>query len=461
MALVAAVAVLVVAGATLAVARQRDERSGPTAPHHLPSRPFVSIALPSGFRVTGAWRTDTGELARLFGSGPERARIWGQSTDRPGLGAFVRSGTPGEGARYLGQERKVRGHRVFYAEGTTFGRHSLVVANKDQLVYYVSPTLGRSELIRVAERARVTQGQVEVARETLPRGWRLLGSDRPASLHPINVPIGGQASAFSGPGSVVTYRSASGAEFVAVASGEGDVARMHRIRLMLVDAKDTDVRGHPAIAGTLAPTHRRPAPVLRLLTWAERPGELIRVTTYGLEETQLRTIAAGIRPLTDAELDPLLGLTAAGVLDAGLPFVGLPFVGTGRFTSGEQWVLRGHVATKDGALEIKAALDSSAGEGRSTTPGVTTRAGPFLSVASTSGHSSILAYGLLRDDVASVDLMVDGRRMPGTEEVAGFGSKGWVAEVPPRARRVEVIGVDAGGRELGRARVAIPPHPPG
>ena len=78
---------------------------------------------------------------------------------------------------------------------------------------------------------------------------------------------------------------------ISIAVVEGDQSHLYAPALMLTDAESVEVDGHPGIAGTpqrVQPSSGGRGPVEgAFVSWMPKPGELVRVTSYGISRAEL------------------------------------------------------------------------------------------------------------------------------------------------------------------------------
>lgn len=467
----AAVVLLVLAGGLAFVARhQAGDGDGPASPTTTtePPRPFVATdwTLPKGMTFAGT--------VALVAAGGKREvsplQIYGPSTDRPELGVGLLTD---ESNTYADTKKMdVGGRTVLTADNAGLGKRVVIVRRGKLAVFAMSPVLDRSTLADIAEGAEVDRAEAKVPGSVLPDGFRLL-AEEPDPFGPMGM-VSLRNGAAEGLVSVyarTATRSASGSApgdigFVTVASTAGGEPELNAVRLWSTEVSETTVRGKRALL-TSAPIPAQPGDpgaVVRVVTWLERPGELLRVSGYGVSASELKAVADRVRPVGAKEWADLVERTKLGEFtddrgaDGGTPAVE---VGKGRFPDGTAWRLtvrqQGVANDGTGAQAFETPELTVALVGSTDTSSGTSSASPEVDVAfrsTTTLHQQgrTFAAGML-GAVDAVELRrPDGSVIERAQIVDEGGFRGWVAELTEDPTVAVALGVD--GRELDRVQLS-------
>jgi hypothetical protein len=233
--------------------------------------------------------------------------------------------------------------------------------------------------------------------------------------------------------------------------------------MLVSDVDEVTVRGHQALVARVDPGGGDTD--AWVVSWAERPGEVVRVTGIGISRAETLAVAEGVSAADDAEWADLVEQTLLGDLRTDLSE--MEELGRGRFADGTAWVLRLRPATSGPKGESSASLDLSvaiAGDGDTSSsfssvgtaidgPGGETPAPPTFSATTVRRQAGrAFGAGLLTDRVTVVEVVqADGRTRWLAEIVRANGVVAWVAEIPADA--TELVARDATGAEVGRETI--------
>lgn len=446
--LAAAAALVVVAGAVGYSATRPDHGNDITrAAATEDPRPFVVDDLP-GEMVMAVGRTsdrpDPGFVSPLH--------VYGMASDRP---AAAVTAFPREVLDEVDLD-------TFAADGIKLQRPSgavsflpgtwVAVDHGERSVVAFGET--EPDAIALAVSTSSTGDEVTVDEASLPEGWARLTTIRePMQLLSPITPIG------SGPiGYYVGYQSRDAESALLLQSGGGDQTAVDAGRLFVDESRDTTIRGHAGVLGsTPLPDSMGGIPMITV-TWLERPGEVIRIAGYGIDEADLLAAAESIRPVGADEWDQLVAQTPADQFSPDDADV----VGTtsGVLGRGQSYVLTIHTddalsgdETEPGHytnLTVDTGRDDDRGSSSSSRGG----SGPFLSFETLDLGDSHFISGVLADDVVRLELRDGDDRVleaeVDLEPVAGIPA--FAAEVTEDP--TVVVAFAANGAELGRATVA-------
>lgn len=457
----AAVILLVLAaGLALVVRHQGDNDDGPASPTSTtePPRPFVATDLPKGLAFSGA--ADARSAGGDRGSDFSPLQVYGPSIDRPELGVAL---VPA-GASDMDEAKpvEVNGRTVYTYDDVGLGKRAVVVRHGKRAVLAVSPVLDREVLASVAEQSRIDGGEVEVPQAALPDGFHLL-TEEPDPIGPSGIAAlrGGSLE-----GSMAVYmRDASSGEampepdetaFVTVGSVAGDEARLQAVRLWSDAASETTVRGHRALltSSSTPRTGDTPALVSRVVTWIERPGELLRVAGYGVSAAELQAVAESVRPVGTKEWSDLVERSQLGEFADTTSSEPSVEIGRGRFADGTGWRLAAEESGSTGGPDpekiVTPLLIVALGGNSDTSSGVSGSATPdviFQSNVTLDQGGRYFTAGIVNPSVDVVELRrVDGSVIERAQMVEGGGRRGWVAELTEDPTVIVALAAD--GREL-------------
>jgi hypothetical protein len=333
----------------------------------------------------------------------------------------------------------------------------------------VSGALTRDEVLAAAEKA-TTEPAIDTS--GLPGGYEELArgpfvdSLLFTSLFEGNLDGSVEASV-DGSGLAVTYADPSDRNAVrtavVVAQRPGPASAVDLLRLWFPDTDVTTVRGrHAAIGrGRELPGSAGETGVVAV-QWAEPEGQLVTVVGFGVVEDVVLQVAEGLRP---ASPDEVAALRAEQAVAAPREFDDVPeghvVVASGESQTG-QWRIVANARRREniGSLTI----DRVWGAISSTTSTTGDRVEPPLDLAADIADGTIVVWGLLWVDAASVT--VEG---PGGEPIALdiHEVEGWshrvVADAFPKDHfaysggPIEFVAWDADGREVGRNSTVLSP----
>jgi hypothetical protein len=324
----------------------------------------------------------------------------------------------------------------------------------------ISATLDREELARLATATTVTDGVARIDDVALADGWRLLAEDPsgPMLASGTAVARSGLADARS-----VAYLETNVDEgFVrslTVTSRGGDDDLLQLVRLIADDVQEVDLGGTPALLATQQLRGEgMDDRVLRSLTWQPRPGELVQITAFDVDEQLLLDAAASARPIPEAEWAELVRQTKLGLLGQG----GGTVIADGNLADGTPFSLR--FDAEGQTLDLNVAIDDDgAGSSGSATASTDMAGQPegtrwYASATSDIGGRTFDA-GLVSADVAFVSVRRDGVELvrldaraleldaQATEEVGELlGTSRWYAFERPEGA-VELVLIRTDGSE--------------
>lgn len=415
-------------------------------------RPYVATNLPKGFKVAGAAESPPDEESSSdqgpFSTptpGVQLYTLFGPSDDDPRLAVTI--GPPITPSR-SNETFKVGSRTLIAIDDPRAGGQRVALPRTDEALLLVAPTLDRQTLGRLALRTRVAGSPPTLLVKDLPKDWKRLGSFlQEISLSPVAV------SGELGPAYRIEYiRPATNDRPVSyrITSRSGDEASVNAYRLFSRRAETIEVRGHP---GVLATTPREPGRggTGRVLTWLERPGEMIEVVATGGSKAEFEKLVEGLRPASDVEFKKAVLLSPKSAFGSEAPLVntppGLLEIGTGTFADGTTWTMHVQVQTPDGnpVATIKLGLDGP----------LTSMFGPrdgskeILSSGDYEQGGRSFSYGLVGSNVARVALVGDDGHWIEAIPVAGGGYRGWLVEVTDFIdRKPLIVAHDAAGREV-------------
>jgi len=452
-AIVAAAAVVVGLIAVGVVQHRADDGdSRPAGVTTVQPRPFVAADLPKGLVLAGASGADeSGDQV-----GP--ISVYGSAPDDPTLGVMVMHANAKAFADW--PRVTVDGRTVITDDSGGFGRNVAVSVRGDRSIVVTSPRFSVADLAKLVDEVTIDESRPVVPESALPDGVRLLGQDADfaADSGMLGASLGGLKEGFA----TLYQRDAQvkGGTNISVASTPGDEVRLNTVRLWSTELKTTSVRGHAAVFTSRGLAGSDGLGLLTL-SWLERSGEVLRVSGFGANEAELRTVAEGVRPVPADEWDKLLEQTQLG--DLGEPKPGQIILGRGRFPSGTTWALRVIVDPADGSdgdpaldLQVSAndrsggvSVGSNVGYGSAEGRGSTRTPQVLPQTLTTTRGKQRFAAGLLRDDVTRVSLVDEsGESLGNAEMIRANGRVAWVAEL--HRRPVSVVAFDASGSELAR-----------
>jgi len=472
---VAAAVVLLIGGAAWWTARPDGDDPSPVTSTGGSIRPFVATDLPDGFQIAGAGQYDQGDQSSsLAEAGTDgRLTMYGPDVTDPGLGiAYIRDFTTdglGEGAEKI----TVAGRPAYTFDGKGLGVRAVILPESTGAVLLTSPTLERADLVRLAALVTVHDGNATAAENDLPSGWHEVGIE--PSVASLSSPFGAMSTG-TGSGRFAVYSKGDTYAMISIAVIDGDQSHLYAPALVLTDTEPVTVNGHPGIVGTpqrsqSASPGQKPVDGA-FVSWMAQPGELVRVTSYGISRAELLKVAEAMRPAGAAEWKDLIERSQLGEFDPGRND-GSKAMGSGTFPSGVRWLLRLTPASSDSSdgasspasvsLAVTLTGDSSSGSNGSSGSGsgqgteigpdgkpITTNPFQGTEVLQQGGHT--FASGLIGDQVKTIELRRrDGSKVGLATIVEKFGHRAFVAEATDGA--IEAVALDASGRELGRTDV--------
>ncbi|MDQ2826308.1 MAG: hypothetical protein M3Y04_05035 [Actinomycetota bacterium] len=191
-----------------------------------------------------------------------------------------------------------------------------------------------------------------------------------------------------------------------------------------------EVRGHPAVAPPQGPDQAGTV----ALAWIERGDLQVQMSASGIDETELRRVAEGLRERSAAEVLAQDSTAAVASATAG----------------GTSYTLR--TSTQPGCLQL-------IGDGNRITaacgfdPGADGVSVLVSAVAKGDGPSRPVVVGLVRADAAGMRVVFpDGNYVAGSVAPAAAGSATtlYAVEMPQAAAVAAVVAVDRAGTELAR-----------
>lgn len=451
--LVAAAAVVLIAGMALGlVARSGDGDGGVAGPTTTGAfRPFAATELPRGMAVIGAAESP-GEQSGPDGDGAIPVDVYGSDGGAPQLGVVL-SGEL-EPLTAGGETFDLGDGRVATAVDSGLPGSTLQLDLEGTSALLISPELDPPALARIAGGVSVERGRALLDEAQLPDDWRFLGTepDLFALFSPLS--ISGRTGA---PSAAVLYGPVDGdtSAMAIVSSTQGDQFRLDVLRLVSTEVRSVQVRGHDALLATTAS-----ADTENLLTvaWLERPGELVRVSGYGLSEDDLLRMAESVEPVEPGAWEAMLREARLGGLvgpDGRPPG---EVIGEGTFADGAAWVLRAPTTASEGGDFLSLSVDTGEWVGSGGSSGGSVSSGD-ATVAGFGGLNTLdqagrhFLFGQIGAAVTSVELRrADGSVMVTADLVEGQGIRAWVAElIEPDAA---VVALDADGGEVDRIEVS-------
>jgi len=464
---VAAALVLVVGGVAWWTARPDGGDPSPVTSTGSGIRPFVATDLPDGFTIAGAGQYDQGDQSSSMSASDADGRLtmYGPAVSDPRLGiAFIEDFTTeglGEGAEKI----TIAGRTAYALDGRGLGVRAVILPKSSGAILLTSPSLERSDLVRLAPLVTVHDGDAAVAESDLPAGWHEVGVE--PSIASLTSPFGAMSTG-TGSGRFAVYTKGDQYALISISVTEGDQSHLYAPALMLTDTEPAEVNGHPAIAGTpqrvQSTTSAGKGPVEgAFVSWMPKPGELIRVTSYGITRAELLEVAAAMRPADPAEWKDLIERSQLGEFDSARND-GSEVMGSGTFDSGIRWVLRFTPGAKGDAastsLTVSLSGDSTSGSSGSSSgqgteigsDGEPVATNPFQGTEVLQQDGHVFASGLLGDSVKTVELRrEDGSKVGDATIVEKFGRRAFVAETSEAV--TVAVALDADGKELGRTDV--------
>jgi hypothetical protein len=260
----------------------------------------------------------------------------------------------------------------------------------------------------------------------------------------------GLAVAYADPSDTESVRPA-----VVVAQRPGPASAVDLLRLSFDDAEATTVRGRHAVVGRGSePPGSAGEDGIVAVQWAEPEGQLVTVVGFGLAEDAVLQVAEGLRPATAGEVAGLpQQVTATPREFAELP-EGQVAVASGETPTG-RWRLVADAGRREniGALTV----ERMSGAIASTSSNTGDRVEPPLDLGADVSDSTIVIWGVLWDDAASVTVEGEGGEPVtlGIHEVEGWAHPAIAGAFPidhfaNSGEGVVVIARDANGQEIAR-----------
>jgi hypothetical protein len=329
----------------------------------------------------------------------------------------------------------------------------------DRQAIIASRRLDRKALVRIAEAARLVDGELTFDPATLPAGW--------SALH--EGAFGDMPGGWGGPGaSKVGYDggAGAGAGSVTVHVGRGDHRRVDALHAVAEEVQNIEVRGHEASTGRVRWSSsfmdvRRDALVLM---WEERPGVVVYLEGERIELDELQRIAEGLVPITDEEF-AALSPQALSESSGGRPLA------SGTTDGSDPWWMFARLESlsdtaPDASLRVAFELEFEDGSGAlpSFHPAMPmSEVGPgtaAIRVEVLAGYGSPIVFGVVPDGA----VRVEARSSDGSVTEAGLydlpddrlGVDAVMAEVPISSTWVDVVAIDGNGSEIATTRVEIP-----
>lgn len=480
----AAVVLLVLAGGlALVVRHQGDDDRGPadTTTTTEPPRPFVATDLPRGLQIAGA--IDQSSVAsqsmKLDAGGEFSAlQVYGPSVDDPQLGVGLLTDESNDYAEF--KKVEAGGRTVLTLDDAGLGKHVVIVRRDKRAVYAMSPVLDRATLADVAEGAVVNGLEVQVPTGVLPDGFDFL-TEEPGPLGPVgefrNMVTGslvGSSAVYMRGTTSSTSDTPDGPDAntpvvddsatVVVRSMPAEPAGVQAARLFADDVTETSIRGHEALVTTSQVAGSGAGTVVRMVTWLERPGELLRVTGYGVSVEELTRTAEGVRPVPADEWADLVERTQLGEFSAASDTPPATELGRGRFADGTAWSLLGRDLDDPGgrsaSIELNVAIGGNSdtstgfsGSGQAIGPGNGEPPEVFSQTLVQQRGGRHFAAGLVRSDVARVELLDEQGRSAGAATMLDSSAgRAWVVELT--ADPTVLVARAAGGQELDRVTMS-------
>lgn len=479
----AAAIVAVLLGAALWASGRDGADEDPTDVVTTEVRPYRATELPEGLVLAGAGEVDASaaaEAAQASSFGP--LELYGPSLDEPGLGAsWFGDDEVGVDAGEVVAERDGREVRRLATDGALPPAVAIADPRRGWIVL-VSPTLADDELAAVALAASSADGRVTIPSDALPDGWRPLGADArgllgilptvlrgdttaavratyyaSADAGEITGATEGQGSAGDAEGEAPEPQLPSDLRSITITASPGDEVAVAAARLRVPEVTDLQVRGHVAVASSVALDGSGPA--FRSLTWLERPGEVLTVTGVGLELDELRSVAESIEPIPAGEWRDLIARSQLGDLPGSGSEQGVELA-RGQFDDGTVWILRDTAEEGQApSIDLQVALagdSSSSSSGSSSSVSGAPDGPPLRSLEVEEISDRRFAAGLVDPRVVRVEVRAaDGTVLAEAPATAGTDGRadGWfVLEVP--ADGTELVLLDEAGVVLGATGLA-------
>lgn len=460
---VAAVFLLLVAGLGIWAATRPDpDRPDPVGTDTTGGiRGWEATDLPKGMELAGAGDVGPGSDPS---SGPRMEAVlgvYGPEPDQPTVGvAWMDGFDPAEASKDATTKLErldgaaPGGGPAYAVDDGSFGRRAVIVPRGSGAVVVLSPTLERDDLLDLVPHVSVRDDRAVLDTEATSLRLSLLEQE---SLYAL---ISAVASGSIHPSRAVAYTRAGSEQYLlvqATAGGEALVALPTLVAPRADAVRRTTVRGKDAIVGEL------PAGLV-FLSWQERPGEVVRIVGSGVDQQELLTVAAGLRPMSDAAWDDVVERSKLGDFqpDGYRADDDLIEVARGRLDDGLAWVVRVGRKAGDGAtpeLQVAMSGDSSSGSSGSgeQTSGPSSPPPAMRGMTELDQGGRRFAAGFVGPEVDRVELRaLDGRVLATVEVVAGSGDgaayRVWVAELPEGA--AWAVGLRADGSEAGRKTIA-------
>jgi hypothetical protein len=208
----------------------------------------------------------------------------------------IRPYVEGSGNQRTVTVRGVEGLSTEASDGSAIGRSVTWEEADGQHVLVASHSLDEDQLLAVAEALTIVGGDVtlDAAPPGVPVLEQLAAADDHllANLVVVGPPVRRSAEAFMVGNETVDYDKS----FFVVTSA-GDTSDLVVVRWVTGADTRTEVRGHPAWAGT--------DDGAQSLVWEESPGVIAMVLANGLTDAELQAAVDSLRPATDDEWDQL------------------------------------------------------------------------------------------------------------------------------------------------------------
>lgn len=417
-------------------------------------RPFLATDLPDRFELVGVADREAGPAGT---DAPSPVYVYGPSPSEPGLGVTVQDEVVVEGLA-TGEPVDLGGQAMAY-DDIGLGPHAIVVPADDRSLIVTSPTLDRAALSQIVSASSVTGDEVEVDPSTLPAGWRLL-SDDPETIDlasPLGLATSGAAASVSGY-QVTSGNSEERSGGLSIRSSAGGEAAVHAQELFTERSDAVTVRGRAGVLGTWGATDGGPGSSNWVLSWIESPGEVLRVHALSVDRADVLAVAEAVTPVSPTEW---LGLVERSQLGDLVDEDEYDDLARGRFADGTAWRLQvtsgdppGDRATVSTRLTVALAREGSS-RGSSSSSGSTSSgaAEVFRSTETLDTGGRHFASGLVRSEVAGVELRHADGSMIARAEVVGDGDRqAYVVELVEDP--TVVVALDADGAELAQVTFA-------
>lgn len=467
-----------------------DDDQGPTQVRTTLPSAYLAGDLPDGLLLAGAGEVSIEDAAGTTSTGSPLV-IYGPAPDEPKVGVARVTGWDLD-ALEGGTDRTVDGRTVTVVEGSGIAPVLVVTASPegsaDTAIALVSASESVDDLAELSVRVTADGGRPQLAAGDLPDGWRELG-DEPDSLY-FAVPVAAMRGSTTSPSRSVVYATAdlgssestsssssgegsSGEQgapepelpeeaafpgtMVSITSLSGDEVRLHASELVLSSVEEIEVRGHAAVVGRIE-SGGPGSPATEVVAWLEAPGELIRMTGWGLGRNELLDIAGAVEPVDADEWDDLVERSALGDLPGAGAFGGSQGteIARGTFEDGTSWILRGDPEDPAATTELDVALpgDSSSSStgfasavgGSGGEPAMPLPVVVTISVLEQGGRR--FASGVVRSDAVRIEQRDAAGAGGWWTEVAPFGEAsgetgtGWfVVELRPETTSIAVLDV--------------------